>query len=275
MKRIGVDLGGTNIRVALVNGQGIQKKVTSLCPSNAENPETVLNKISDLIMEVLDPEVESIGIGVPSIVDIENGIVYDVVNIPCWKEVHLKNYLAERFPGVRIIVNNDANCFAAGECAYGKAKGYNNVVGLTLGTGTGAGIVIDGKLYNGDNVCAGEVGSLQYLDSCYENYTSGAFFKLHGVDAREAADKARKGDSRMVSLWDEFGTHIGSLVKVIMLAYDPQAIVIGGGMSGAADLFEKTMRDSINNFCYPKVAESVKIIFSDTKDIAILGAAAL
>lgn len=275
-KRIGVDVGGTNIRAALVDEQGkIVRKAASQCPSGAEDPEFVLEEIAGLIKEVMSPDVESIGVGVPSIVDVEKGIVYNAANIPCWKEVHLKEYLSGLFPGIRVSVNNDANCFAAGEAVYGSAKGMKNVVGITIGTGTGAGIMIDGNLYNGVNVCAGEIGYFPYLDSYYENYTSGEFFASRGIDAREAAENARTGNAEMVSLWEEFGRHVGSLIKTILLAYDPQSIVLGGGMTGASDLFEKSMRESLNDFYYPNVSSSVRIIFSDTKDVAVLGAAAI
>lgn len=275
MKRIGVDLGGTNIRVALVNEQGVERKISSLCPSDADDPEVVLRKIADMIKELMTPEVGSIGVGVPSIVDVERGIVYNTANIPCWKEVHLKDYLSGCFPGVRISVNNDANCFAAGEAAYGSAKGFDNVVGIIIGTGTGAGVVIEGRLYNGVNVCAGEIGYFPYRDSYYEHYTSGEFFASRGIDAREAAALARNGDKEMQRLWEEFGGHVGSLVKTTLLAYDPQAIVLGGGMTGASDLFEKAMRESLDDFYYPKVSSGVKVIFSTTQDVAILGAAAI
>lgn len=275
MKRIGVDLGGTNIRAGLVNGHGIEKKAASRCPSEADDPDIVLREIAGLINEVMDPEVGSIGIGVPSIVDVENGIVYNAANIPCWKEVHLKDYLSACFPGIRVSVNNDANCFAAGETAYGSAKGFQNVVGIIIGTGTGAGVVIEGRLYNGTNVCAGEIGYFPYLDSYYEHYTSGEFFASRGIDAKDAAVLARNGDGAMLNLWNEFGKHVGSLVKTTLLAYDPQAIVLGGGMTGASDLFEKSMRESLADFYYPNVASGVKLVFSTTQDVAILGAAAI
>lgn len=276
MKRIGVDLGGTNIRAALVDEQGrIECKVSSRCPAGVDDPEIVLKEIAGLIRGVMVADVGSIGIGVPSIVDVEKGIVYNAANIPCWKEVHLKEYLEGCFPGVRVSVNNDANCFAAGETVYGSAKGLKNVVGIIIGTGTGAGIMIDGSLYNGVNVCAGEIGYFPYLDSYYENYTSGEFFASRGIDARDAAELARNGNGEMRNLWEEFGRHVGSLIKTTLLAYDPQAIVLGGGMTGASDLFEKSMRESLNDFYYPNVSSTVRIIFSDTKDVAILGAAAI
>ena len=268
-------MGGTNLRAALVDDSGIVKKVVAPCPADAEDPATVLEAIYDLVSSIITPEVEAIGAGVPSVVDVDKGIVYNVANIPSWKEVHLTDFLSERFPGLCIRINNDANCFALGEACFGSAKGKKDVVGLALGTGTGAGIVIGGQLFNGANVGAGEVGYLPYLDSFYENYTCGEFFNRNGINSKEAAELAKKGNTGMIELWNEFGKHVGSLVKSLLLAYDPEAIVIGGGMSAASDLYEKAMRDSLKDFYYPHTVEMLSLSFSTTPDVALLGAASL
>lgn len=275
MLRIGIDMGGTNLRAALVDETGLVRKVVVPCPADAEDPQVVLDAIADLVAGIITPEVVSIGVGVPSVVDVENGIVYNAANVPCWKEVHLKDFLVNRFPGLDVCVNNDANCFALGEAAFGAAKGHSDAVGLILGTGTGAGIIIGGRIYNGANVGAGEIGYLPYLDSYYENYTSGAFFNRHGVDSKTAAEMARKGDVAMLSLWKEYAGHVGSLIKSIILAYDPQAIVIGGGMSGAANLYEAAVRESLQDFYYPKSVQNLKISVFENPDAALLGAASL
>lgn len=275
MLKIGIDMGGTNLRAALVDEDGIREKIIVPCPADAEEPETVLEVMAELIGKLYTDKVESIGIGVPSVVDVEKGIVYNVANIPCWKEVHLSEFLEKRFPGTKVYVNNDANCFALGEATYGAAKGMKNVVGLSLGTGTGAGIVIEGKIFNGANVGAGEVGYLPYLDSFYENYTCGCFFKRQGLDAKKAAALAREGDKDMIACWNEFGKHVGSLIKSLLLTYDPQSIVIGGGMSAASDLYELPMREEIKDFYYPQIVKTLDLQFTSTPDVALLGAAAL
>lgn len=275
MLRIGIDMGGTNIRAALVNESGLVEKHVVPCPSDTTDPNVVLEAIGDLIAGIITPEVVSIGVGVPSVVDVEKGIVYNAANVPCWKEVHLKDFLSERFPGLDICINNDANCFALGEAAFGAARGNSDSVGLILGTGTGAGIVVGGKIYNGANVGAGEIGYLPYLESYYEDYTSGAFFNRNGVNSKVAAERARQGDAEMQALWHEYGSHVGSLIKSIILAYDPQSIVIGGGMAGASDLYESAMRESLDNFYYPQSVSKLKLSFFENPDAALLGAASL
>lgn len=275
MVRIGIDMGGTNLRAALVDETGIIRKEIVPCPAGAEDPVEVLEALASLVSSIITDEVKNIGIGVPSVVDVEKGIVYNVTNIPSWKEVHLKDYLEGRFPGVCVCVNNDANCFALAEAKYGGAKGLKDVVGLTLGTGTGAGIVIDGKLYNGANVGAGEVCYLPYGDSYIENYTSGNFFKRYGMDGKKASALAREGNEEAIALWREFGRHVGALLKMIMLTYDPQAVVIGGGIAGEKDLYEAAARESMKDFWYPVTAEKLVLKFSELQDGALLGAASL
>lgn len=277
MQKIGIDLGGTNLRAALLDKNGVIKKIVVPCPADANDPMVVLDAIAGLIDTLYNPEVQHIGIGVPSIVNVSKGIVYDVANIPSWKEVHLKDYMRERFPGVRICINNDANCFALGEATYGAAKGKKNVVGLALGTGTGAGIIIDGKLYNGagEIAGAGEVGYLPYKESFFENYTCGSFFNNRGIDSKQAANLARESNTTMQALWQEFGGHVGALIKALLLVYDPETIVIGGGIADAHDLYEQALRESLTDFYYPRTVKALDLCFSTTPDAALLGAAVL
>ena len=160
--RIGVDLGGTNVRVGQVVDGRIVRLLSEPCKSDRPEEE-VLEHIASLVGALMTPEVECIGIGVPSVVDAARGIVYNVVGIPSWREVHLKERFEKRF-GVPVSVNNDCNCFALGVCHFGEAHGYRDVVCIALGTGVGAGVVIDGRLYCGHNTGAGEIGCVPYLD---------------------------------------------------------------------------------------------------------------
>ena len=161
-------------------------------------------------------DVAGIGVGVPSVIDLKTGTVYDVQNIPSWKEVPLKARLEERY-GRPAYVNNDANCFAVGEKYFGKIKPYDSAVGLIVGTGLGAGIIANGRLYSGVNCGAGEFGMIPYLDRTLEDYASGRFFKrVHGVGPRAC----RTGGTRRpgpLAIFAEFGRHLGEAVKVVLL----------------------------------------------------------
>jgi len=142
---MGVDLGATNIRAALVNGENLSPIKSSRINSEGSEQE-VLKNVFDLVDQVIDKNVEAIGMGVPSVVDIKTGVVYDVIYIPSWKEVPLKKWMEDRY-GVPVYVNNDANCFALGEHYFGKGRGVDSMIGLAIGTGMGAGIIINHKLY--------------------------------------------------------------------------------------------------------------------------------
>ena len=270
--KIGVDLGGTNIRAALVDGTNVIRKEKAPCPAKGTQEE-VINAIAALIEPLICDEVTSIGIGVPSVVDTAKGIVYNVANIPSWQEVHLKEIYENRF-GIPVHINNDANCFALGESRFGQGRGYKDVVGITLGTGVGSGIIINGHLYEGRNAGAGEIGCLSYLDKDYETYCSTPFFVAHDTTGAELSAKAQTGDAAAQALWDKFGHHIGELVKAALFAYDPEAIIFGGGIAAGYPHFEAAMRKTVETFPY-ETAKDVKILFSTDADMGLYGASVL
>lgn len=264
---IGIDLGGTNIRVATVQEGQLLKMVSE--PTQAQGPETaVLEQMVRLIREVITPEVKGIGIGVPSVVDREKGIVYNVVGIPSWEEVHLKDYLEEALH-LPVYINNDCNCFALGVARYGSLRNCKETVCITLGTGVGSSLVVGGCLYNGHNTGAGEIGSIPYLDKDYEYYCSSRFFVGKGTTGKTAA---MLGPS---PLWEEFGTHVGKLMQMVLFAFDPEAVVIGGSIAQAFPLFQKAMWTELRKFPYPQSVENLKIAPADVDNAGILGAALL
>src|SRR5207247_8964382 len=158
------------------------------------------------------------GVGAPSVVDLEHGSVLNAQKIPAWKEVHLKEALEARY-GVPAFVNNDANCFALGELYFGAGRGCRSLVGLVIGTGLGAGIIIEGRLYAGSNCGAGEIGMLPYRDGILEHYTSGQFFRRQRGVAGDALFEAAlpKGEAALLA-FREFGTHFGKAVAAAVYA---------------------------------------------------------
>lgn len=270
---IGIDLGATNLRVGLVeNG-----KVTALEKAPLPDDKSVmsiLNVMCDMIDEV-DNGAAKIGIGVPSVVDSKEGIVYDVQNIPGWEKVHLKDLLEEK-TGNAVYLNNDANCFALGEYMFGAGKGKKNLVGLIIGTGFAGGIILDGKIYEGRNCGAGEFGMIPYKQSIIEHYCSGQFFsKLVGINGEEIYEKALNDDPASKKLFQEFGTHIAEAIKIVLYTYDPECIILGGSISSTYDLFKEGFERELKTFGFPNSLNHVEITVSKTKNIAVLGAAAL
>ncbi|HEY2720377.1 MAG TPA: ROK family protein [Chitinophagaceae bacterium] len=271
---IGIDLGATNIRGSCINGTAISEIKSQRIRSSGTEQE-VLEDVFALTDQLIDDKIKAIGIGVPSVVDIEEGIVYDVVWIPSWKEVHLKKKMQDRY-GIPVYVNNDANCFALGEHYFGKGKNYDTMIGLTIGTGVGGGIIINKKLYAGRNCGAGEFGCVDYLDNVYEHYCSGSFFKnVYGLDGEEVFSKAKQNDPRSLELYLELGTHLGNAIKMIIYTYDPELIVLGGSVRLAYSFFQKTMWERISTCLFTKSAERLKVEVSELENSGILGAAAL
>jgi glucokinase len=272
--KIGVDLGGTNIRAGLIDELKIVQQNKVLL-KNKHNLDSTLDQLITLIHSVYNGTVTGIGIGVPSVVDIERGIVYDVVNIPSWKEVHLREILEREF-NIPVYINNDVNCFVLGEMYYGAGKNHKNVVGITIGTGIGSGIIINGKLYSGNNCGAGEIGYLPYLDHDLEYYCSSNFFdKIHHTTAYDTFLKAEEKDAAALKLWKTFGHHMGIAMKSVLYAYDPEVIILGGSIAGAYKFFEKQMRETMKDTHFPKSVEKLKICLSKVENVSMLGSASL
>jgi len=271
---IGVDLGGTNVRAGLVAG-GRLVKVHSTAVRGQGTEAEVLEDVFAAIDPVMGPGVAGIGAGVPSIIDLKTGTVYDVQNIPAWKKVPLKAILEERYHRPA-YVNNDANCFAAGEKHFGRLAPYDHAVGLIVGTGLGAGIIANGRLYSGINCGAGEFGMLPYLDRNFEAYASGQFFRrAHGTSGREAAERAGRGDPAALAMFAEFGGHLGEAVKAICYAVDPEVILLGGSVSKSYPYFRESLWAAFRSYAYSIARERLRLEISETENIAILGAAAL
>jgi len=271
---IGVDLGGTKVRAGVaVNGE-IRRQQQQLFKSKGSQEET-LGQLMDMIRSLVDSDLRGIGLGVPSVIDVEKGIVYNVVNIPSWERVPLKDILEQEF-SVPVAINNDVNCFALGEHRFGVVKGYCSIVGITSGTGLGSGIIINNQLFQGSNCGAGEVGLLSYMDHNIEFYASGNFFEaFHATSAIRAHDLAVAGDEKALGWWRDFGRHMGHAIKTVVYAYDPEAIVIGGSVSKAFRFFKDAMIQSLNDFTFPESIKRLKILQSVNEDITLLGAAAL
>lgn len=271
---IGVDLGGTKVQAARICKTTIETSNRQLISTNGTE-EQVIEQVISTIEKVNNSSVTGIGIGVPGIVDVEKGILYDLQNIPSWKEVHLKDILENHF-GISVKVNNDANCFALGEKYFGKGKDESNLIGLIVGTGMAAGIIIDNKIYSGHNCGAGEFGMLPYLDHIYEYYASGQFFvKVHNISGELLHKKAIQGDDEAIRIFDEFGFHLGNAIIAILYSLDPRMIILGGSVSKAYDYFKTALWKRLNSFAYRPVVDKLVIEISENPNIAVLGAAVL
>ena len=269
---LGIDIGGTTINIGLVEeGRVIRTETIPSFTPNATKAET-LNYLAEAITKALVPEVESVGIGVPSIVDPVKGIVYQAVNIPSWDEVCLKDELEWRLK-IPVHINNDSNCFAVGAAAK-LDRVYPVMVGITLGTGLGMGVIKDGELLCGTRCGIGELGSAMYNGADYETFCSKKFFTQRGWGGKELGWKAAAGDPEALAIEREFGMHLGNLLALVMFAYDPDCIVLGGGVANSYDHFKDSMWETLRKG-YPYPLDFLRIEVMPQGEIAVLGAAEL
>lgn len=274
MALLGIDIGGTNIRVGRVEGQAITN-VLSERIENKLSEEAVLQQLYGMLTKMITDDITGIGVGVPSSVDPVAGIVYKVSNIPSWKEVPLKALLEKQFH-IPVFINNDANCFILGEKYYGKAQHASSAVGLIVGTGLGSGLVFNNKLYNGLNCGAGEVGLIPFRDSILEHYCCGQFFeRSYSISASEAATLAYSGNAKALAMFEEFGANLGQAINIILAVYSPEVIVLGGSVPKAFALFEPSMRKVMSSFLFAKTVQEVQLVVSEIDNVAIYGAASL
>jgi glucokinase len=270
---LGIDLGGTNLCLGLVEDGIVKERISVPSFEPSATLDETLEYLAEQIAKVLTPQITKIGIGVPTVVDVHRGIVYEAANIPSWTEVHLKEFLEGRF-GLPVSVNNDANCYAMG--AYGKypedAK-PESLVAMTLGTGLGIGIVDNGRLICGVNCGAGELGYLGYNGGCLEEFCSKQFFAKYNADSYELSLAAQAGDPEALKIFKEFGRHLGYAVSIVMFAYDPSHVVFGGGIANALPLFKDSIVEYLReNFPLSKSVDRLVIDAQTSIDTPILGA---
>ncbi len=286
---IGVDLGGTKIRVAGVTSKGeiIGSPVNIETEAHREK-EIVENNIFRSIEEALEgeklvtKEILGIGIGSPGPLDLKTGTILNAPNLLSLNQYPLKKQVAEKF-STPVFVENDGNCFALGEAMFGCGKGASIVVGLTLGTGLGCGIVMDGKVYHGATGTAAEIWKTPYQEKRFEEIVSGKGVaeiyerkKAIKIDAKQVLERAVKGEVAALESWKEFGFHLGNVLAFIINLLDPDMIVLGGSISKAFNYFKESMETTCRMNVNSLPADHVKIKRSLLgSDAGLLGAAAL
>ena len=272
-KYLGVDIGGTKVQVGVVQAGKLIQEAHFETSATAPQ-EQILAELAQGLAPLV-AGVAGIGIGVPGLVDEENGIVHNVQNIPSWREVHLKQYLASYF-SKPVYLTNDANAFAVGEKMYGQGRPYANLVGLALGTGLGAGIIINHQVYSGTLSSAGEFGCIPYRDKTLEDYCSGKFFGQRTGRAGAAWHAlAEQGDAEALALFAEFGRHLGRAIHIILYTLSPEAIFLGGSVSRGFDYFRGGLEESLAEFPFQQITARLVIAPSAIGNAAVLGAAAL
>lgn len=266
-----LDIGGTKINVGHFNNAEILHNQVLPCPSSADHDQ-ILAYIIDCITGLGIANIKGIAIGVPSIVDVAQGLVLNATNIAAWQNMPLKSCLEQHF-NLPVYINNNVNCFVAGESLTRSASKYADMVGICLGTGLGAGIMINHTLYTGSNYTAGEIGNISYLGQTIEDFCSGQFFvREYAQCGSQLAIKARSGDPQAIEAFVKFGQHLAVAISHVVLAVDPQLIVLGGSVAKSFDLFIDTLWQGLVDFPYPQVIEKLDIVQSELANSALLGA---
>lgn len=249
LRVIGVDVGGTKTLAAIVTGEGeVEAKVVH--PTDISSQDAVLEGLDAIVEEIrTGHEVAALGFGIPSRIDQQTGRAVASVNIPL-AGVDFRDRMRERH-GLPVGIDNDANAATIGEWHAGAAKGASHVVMLTLGTGVGGGVILDGKPYRGATGSGAELGHIVIgLDGppcgCgghghLESYAAGrvadaAARKLYGdgSDGHELVAKARDGDADAVAALAEIGSRLGAGIASFVNVFEPELVVVGGGFGSAA-----------------------------------------
>ena len=277
---LGIDLGVTNLKWAAVERDGVawrtldQGQRPTLAP---EGPDAVIGRISDLGRAALDrwPGIASVGIGIPGLYDPVAGSVRFLVNMPGEWSGRAVAGPVEEVLGVPVALINDARAFGLAELRLGAGRGAASLVGLTLGTGVGGVIAIDGRVHLGHDGTAGEVGH-QTIDpdgpmcgcgnrGCLEAFTrADRIAAACGTDTAEAAvAAARTGDRRALEGLAEIGRYLGIGIANMVVVLSPDRVVIGGGIAAAGDLLLAPIRDELRHRVQTTSLDEVELVTAE------------
>jgi len=311
---IGVDLGGTNISSAIMNRQGeiaSSLKIRTLAEKGKEATikriiKTIYNNIAHSV--ITPDDIIGIGIGAPGPLDIKRGIINFAPNLPGWRDVSLQKILEDEF-NMKIVLENDANAAAWGERCFGAGQGINNLVCFTLGTGIGGGIIIEGKIYHGNNCGAGELGHMTVNKDgprcncgnygCLEAYSSATGVKNRIIDRIKKGIKsefltfdndklfeslrlksifqaARKGDILTSDIVEDAISYLGIAIANIANILNPEMVVLVGGITNEGDKLLIPLIKEVKKRAFYSNYKSLKIVIGKLAGNAgVLGAAAL
>lgn len=296
---IGIDIGGTHLRFAMIRRDGIILEKRKFFTNDFQGVEPLIDKLSFEIESICrtissDEIIKGIGVGFPGIINYRDGIVKYSPNLKGWKDVTLKNILEER-TGKPVVLDNDANAYAYGEMIAGAGRDLRSFVLLTLGTGIGGGVIIDRKLWRGSIGMAGEVGHMVVepdgLDcecggkGCLELYGSVKFIErevaaVSGISGHITADEAyrwaKEGDQAIMVIFKRLGKYLGIGISNLINILNVDSVIIGGGVSNAWDLFIEELLEELKRRSFVFRENPVEIRRSELGDDAsLIGAAYL
>jgi glucokinase len=250
---LGIDLGGTQLRMAAVATDGLLLTEMVAAPTGPDfGPENLRTEVTRLAAGVKaqlgSRSLAGLGLGTAGVV--RPGPLSQCSNLPRLNGLDIAEALRS-WAALPVSIENDARCFTLAEARYGAARGARHVVGITLGTGVGCGVMVDGRLLHGASYEAGEVWAIPLREKALEEFLSGAglvrAYRAAGGDpeqhsAADLAQRARSGDPAARAAWEAFGADLAFLCLCVRRLVDPEAIVLGGSMAQARDLFDDRLR---------------------------------
>lgn len=263
---IGIDIGGTKCAVVRGNEEG---KILKKLRFPTKDRDETLKEIFDSVQALWSEDVEAIGVSCGGPLNSRTGVILGPPNLPGWDRVPITDMLTERFH-VPARLCNDADACAAAEWRFGAGMGCDDLVFLTFGTGIGAGLILNGRLYEGASGMAGEVGHVRLYEDghmgygkagAYEGYISGGGIAQYGEgSAKELYDRALAGDARAVQIWEETGRILGKLLAILIDILNPDIIVIGSIYVRAGHLMEEAMNRELEKEALRPSRETCRIV---------------
>lgn len=263
---IGIDIGGTKISVIRGDAAGniLEKKKFA-----TKTKDETLKEIFEGVSELMNEHVTSIGVSCGGPLNSKTGVILGPPNLPGWDEVPITDMLTETF-GIPAYLKNDADACAVAEWKFGAGKGTENMIFLTFGTGIGAGLILNGRLYEGSTGMAGETGHLRLFETghighgkagSFEGYVSGGGIAQYGKGtAAELGKRAEEGDPEAQKIWAQTGEHLGSMLAILIDLLNPEVIVIGSIFVRAEKYLRASMEEKIRKEALKPGAEICRIV---------------
>ncbi|NJK30456.1 MAG: ROK family protein [Acaryochloris sp. RU_4_1] len=268
---LGIDLGGTAIKLGCCDPQGKCMRSLTIPTPQPSTPKAVLAAIASAVHEI-DPQrtIPAIGIGMPGPTDIAGRIARIAINLDDWHEVPLADWV-EAATNRPTTLANDANCAGLGEALYGVGQPFKNMILLTLGTGVGGAIILNGDLFTGRSGSAGELGliTLRPDGPPCNSGNQGSLEQFASVQAirrdwhcepHELAERARDQDEGAIAFWQDYGRNLGAGLASLIYVLTPEAVILGGGIAASADLFLPWVEAEIERRVMPTSREGLVIL---------------
>jgi glucokinase len=283
---LGVDIGGTKIAAGAVGDRACVVHVVTIPTLASEGFNVSLGQVYKAIGECLSADVGAIGICAPGPLNPKIGVILNPPNLPGWRNVPLADLVSERF-GVPTRVENDANAAGLAEVRFGAARGFDSVLYVTLSTGIGAGIILNGKIYHGKNGAAAEGGHVTIdwrsdticncgTPGCIEALASGSAIARRGRTPEQIAEGAARGDGESLRILDEIATMLGAWMGSMISMLDPDIIVVGGGMSRIGEALFSRLRRIAPSRTINRFASETPIVPAElAENVGIIGAASV